>query len=156
MPESMRGGQCFHFDAEWKHDASKLLRALHSILSKSIRVESAKIVSDDFHADTPRVENATATATISADANPMEDRYLWDCRSVPLDMDAMQEAASRLIGTHDFTAFGASHGKDNDPNPVKTVRRLDLQKSGNSIRLVTEGVATSIEWFGVLPVVFTL
>ena len=132
-------GQCFHFDAEWRHDGGKLMRALHSILSKSIRIESARVVSDDFHARHSAKGKRYSYRYYLGRANPIEERYLWDCRSVPLDLDAMREAASLLVGRHDFTAFGASHGKDNDPDPVKTIHRLDLQQSGKSIRLVTEG-----------------
>jgi tRNA pseudouridine38-40 synthase len=51
----------------------------------------------------------------------------------------MQAAAARLVGTHDFSAYGASHGKDSDPNPVKTVHRLDLRKKGKHLILTTEG-----------------
>ena len=41
-------GQCFHFDAEWLHTADKLVRALHSILPKSIRINHIKQVNNDF------------------------------------------------------------------------------------------------------------
>ena len=43
-------GQCFHFDADWVHASEKLNRALHSILPTSIRINSVRRVSDDFHA----------------------------------------------------------------------------------------------------------
>jgi tRNA pseudouridine38-40 synthase len=51
----------------------------------------------------------------------------------------MRAAAQHLIGTHDFSAFGATHGKDSDPNPVKTVHRLDLIQKGRYLTLTTEG-----------------
>ena len=51
----------------------------------------------------------------------------------------MQDAAQRLMGTHDFSAYGATHGKDSDPNPVKTVHRLDLVQKGRHLTLTTEG-----------------
>ena len=51
----------------------------------------------------------------------------------------MCEAAARLTGEHDFSAYGAAHGKDSDPNPIKTVHRLDLLKRGKHIKMTTEG-----------------
>ena len=51
----------------------------------------------------------------------------------------MQVAAHRLLGTHDFSAYGATHRKENDPNPVKTVTRLQLNQRGKFIRLYAEG-----------------
>ena len=64
---------------------------------------------------------------------------MWACRDIPLDLEAMQSAAQRLIGTHDFTAYSASHSKDNDPNPVKTVHRLELSPRGKHLTLTVEG-----------------
>ena len=51
----------------------------------------------------------------------------------------MQVAADRLLGTYDFSAYSATHGKENDPNPVKTVSRLQLKQRGKFIRLDAEG-----------------
>ena len=34
--------QCFHFEANWPHPDKKLVRAMHSILDKDIRIESLK------------------------------------------------------------------------------------------------------------------
>ena len=72
-------------------------------------------------------------------ADPVDDRYVWACRDMPLDLKEMQVAADRLLGTHDFSAYSATHGKENDPNPVKTVSRLQLKQRGKFIRLDAEG-----------------
>jgi tRNA pseudouridine38-40 synthase len=69
----------------------------------------------------------------------MDARYLWACRDFPVNVPMMQAAADRLVGTYDFTAFSASHGKDADPNPVKSITRLDLKHRGRHIRLEAEG-----------------
>ncbi|WP_269524132.1 tRNA pseudouridine(38-40) synthase TruA [Coraliomargarita parva] len=132
-------GQCFHFDADWPHPPDKLLRALHSILPVTIRIESAAQVPDDFHARHSAVGKRYSYRYYLGRANPLEQRYLWACRDVPMRWEAMLDAAERLVGTHDFTAYGATHGKDNDPNPVKTIHRLDLSRKGRHITLVTEG-----------------
>ncbi len=132
-------GQCFHFDADWRHDGSKLIRGLHSILPTSIRIHSARPVSDAFHARHSAVGKRYIYRYYLGRADPLQERYLWACRSVPLDLAAMRQAATYLIGQHDFSAFGASHGKDNDPNPVKTIHRLELQQHGRHIKLTTEG-----------------
>jgi len=132
-------GQCFHFDGDWPHPCGKLIRALHSILPTSIRVNSIRGVTDRFHARHSAVGKRYSYHFYLGRPDPLQERYLWDCRSVPVDLSAMQAAADLLIGTHDFTAFGASHGKDNDPNPVKTIYRLELRQRGKHIRLTTEG-----------------
>lgn len=132
-------GQCFHFDAEWPHPSEKLIRALHSILPTSLRIGSARKVSDAFHARHSAQGKRYTYRYYLGRADPLEVRYLWACRAVPLDFAAMCESAALLTGTHDFTAFAANHGKDSDPNPVKTIHRLDLRQQGKYITLTTEG-----------------
>ena len=132
-------GQCFHFDAEWLHEPEKLIRALHSILPTSIRIKSVKPVSDDFHARFSVSGKRYLYNYYLGRADPVDDRYVWACRDLPLDLMEMQVAADRLLGTHDFSAYSATHGKENDPNPVKTVSRLQLKQRGKFIRLDAEG-----------------
>ena len=132
-------GQCFHFDAEWLHKPEKLVRALHSILPTSIRIKSVKSVSDDFHARFSVSGKRYLYNYYLGRADPVDDRYVWACRDLPLDLKEMQAAADRLLGTHDFSAYSATHGKENDPNPVKTVSRLQLKQRGKFIRLDAEG-----------------
>jgi tRNA pseudouridine38-40 synthase len=132
-------GQCFHFDANWAHEPEKLIRALHSILPTSIRIKSVKSVSDDFHARFSVSGKRYLYNYYLGRADPVDDRYLWACRDLPLELEVMQAAADRLLGTHDFSAYSATHGKENDPNPVKTVTRLQLRQRGKFIRLDAEG-----------------
>lgn len=132
-------GQCFHFDANWAHEPEKLIRALHSILPTSICIKSVKSVSDDFHARFSVSGKRYLYNYYLGRADPIDERYLWACRDLPLDLDVMQAAADRLLGTHDFSAYSATHGKENDPNPVKTITRLQLKQRGKFIRLDAEG-----------------
>jgi tRNA pseudouridine38-40 synthase len=132
-------GQCFHFDANWAHEPEKLVRALHSILPTSIRIKSVKSVSDDFHARFSVSGKRYLYNYYLGRADPSDERYLWACRDLPLDLKVMQAAADRLLGTHDFSAYSATHGKENDPNPVKTITRLQLRQRGKFIRLNAEG-----------------
>ena len=132
-------GQCFHFDAEWTHDSVKLVRALHSILPTSIRIDSIRKVSKDFHARFSVTGKRYVYRYYLGRAAPVEDRYVWACRDLPLNVPMMQTAADVLVGKHDFTAYSASHGKDCDPNPLKTVQTVELKQRGKHIRLEVEG-----------------
>ena len=64
-------------------------------------------------------------------------RYLYRIvtRRAPLvlDTDAMRRAASVLLGRHDFSSFRASLCQAR--SPVKTLDRLDVEASGEEIRL---------------------
>ena len=132
-------GQCFHFDADWSHAPDKLVRALHSTLPSVIRIHSVRQVSDRFHARFSAKGKRYLYRYYLGRANPLEDRYVWACRDLPVNIEAMQAAASALIGEHDFTAYSATHAKDNDPNPIKEVTRLALKQNGKHLRLEAEG-----------------
>ncbi len=133
-------GQCFHFDAQWNHSQEKLVRALHSLLPKSITISKIVEVDSSFHARFSVTGKRYIYRFHLGRANPMQERYLWDCRNIALNLSAMEEAANKLIGTHDFSAYSATHGKNsNDPNPIKTVSRLELKQNKNHISMTTEG-----------------
>ena len=132
-------GQCFHFDGDWAHDNQKLIRALHSILPTTIRINSVRSVNDSFHARFSVQGKRYLYHYYLGRADPVDDRYVWACRDLPLDIEAMRAAAEILTGTHDFTAYSASHGKENDPNPVKTILSIKLIERGKRLRLEVEG-----------------
>ena len=132
-------GQCFHFEANWPHPDKKLVRAMHSILDKDIRIESLQKVSDDFHARFSAVKKAYKYSIYLGRAHPFDKEFVWACRDNPLDLGRMITASKHLVGTHDFTAFGALHTKDNDPNPIKSVESIELKKRGSTITLSITG-----------------
>jgi len=132
-------GQCFHFDADWAHSPDKLIRALHAALPTAIRIHSVRQVSDKFHARYSSKAKRYLYRYYLGRANPLEDRYVWACRDLPINLEAMQAAAEALIGEHDFTAYSATHAKDNDPNPIKKVTRLALKQQGKHLRLEAQG-----------------
>ncbi len=49
----------------------------------------------------------------------------------PLDDVAMQAAAQRLVGRHDFTTFRSVHCQAE--SPVKTLDRLDVRREGDAV-----------------------
>jgi tRNA pseudouridine38-40 synthase len=51
----------------------------------------------------------------------------------PLDAEAMQAAAQRLTGKHDFTTFRSAHCQS--ASPVKTLDRLDVTRTGDRVTI---------------------
>jgi tRNA pseudouridine38-40 synthase len=51
----------------------------------------------------------------------------------PLDERAMQEAAQRLIGKHDFTTFRSTECQAK--SPLKTLDRLEVAREGEEVRI---------------------
>ena len=96
-------GQCFHFDAEWLHEPEKLVRASF-YFAHIDRIKSVKSVSDIFMPAFLCRASTTYNYYLGR-ADPDDDRYVWACRDLPLDLKEMQAAADRLLGTHDFSAL---------------------------------------------------
>lgn len=132
-------GQVFHFDADWKHGADKLLSALRIGIPKSLHVINLKKVKDDFHARYGVKGKRYVYYIYEGYALPTQTRYYWSIGENKLDIKAMQRAARLLIGKHDFSAFSAATRDENGGDPVKEIVRLDIVKKGKCVKIVTEG-----------------
>src|ERR1700754_4390267 len=95
--------------------AANLHRALNRALPASIRILSVEEVAPDFHArhSAKRKTYEYRILPSNHDAricSPMLAPYVWPCR-YELDLTILQQAATHILGTHDFTSFAA-----NDPD----------------------------------------
>ncbi|MFP4283079.1 MAG: tRNA pseudouridine(38-40) synthase TruA [Opitutales bacterium] len=132
-------GQVFHFDGEWRHGAEKLLKALRTGLPEAILVTAAEAVPDAFHARSSATGKRYLYRFFEGDAPPFEVRYCHSLGYRRVDHERMNEAARRLLGRHDFSAFGANRRDDSEENPVKDLRLLEVTREGPRLTLATEG-----------------
>ncbi len=86
-------------------DAGVLLRALNAHLPVTVRVLRAEPALPNFHARFDAISKHYRYRLWNGPAVPPFERlYVWHLLG-PLDLDAMNDAAKRLEGTHDFAAF---------------------------------------------------
>ena len=91
-----------------------------------VAVLAAERVSDDFNARTSAVKRHYLYRIVNRRADLALDlRRAWRVPR-PLDVDAMHEAAQRLVGKHDFTTFRSTECQAT--SPVKTLDRLDVER----------------------------
>jgi tRNA pseudouridine38-40 synthase len=98
--------------------AQNLHRALNRALPASIRVLSVEEVPKDFHARHSAKRKTYEYRILPSNpddhdtriCSPMLAPYVWPCRYA-LDLKILQQAATHILGTHDFTSFAA-----NDPD----------------------------------------
>jgi len=113
-------GQVVHFvlrRKEW--ETGILLRALNSLLPSRIQVLEIKKVPIEFHAQRSAVRKQYSYYFQQGPTSlPHLKPYSWWIKK-RLDIQAMQEAASALIGEHDFKPFQASGARVGS-----TVRRI--------------------------------
>lgn len=140
-------GQVAHFDLDYGdrpltgYDLAKALNA--HLRPHPVAILRADAVDDDFHARFAAV-NKLYTYRILNRAAPAAIDYgrVWQVRR-PLDHAAMADAATVLLGHHDFTSFRDSQCQAK--SPVKTLDRLEIDtrpydyEGGMEIRIHAEG-----------------
>ena len=112
---------------------------MHTKLPGSIQIRSIRKTSKHFHARFSVKRKRYQYKFLMSRPAPEIERYVWTRPDIPLDFDLMKQSAKYLTGTHDFTAYSARSSKDDDPNPVKTIYKLNMQQRGKQLTLITEG-----------------
>lgn len=120
--------QVVHFDTEVQREAFSWVRGTNSFLPSDIAVQWAQPVPDGFHSRASALARRYAYVLLESPVRPSLEsgRAGWVFR--PLDEAALQAAAQRLLGEHDFTSFRASACQAK--SPVKTMRRIEITRRG--------------------------
>lgn len=114
-------GQVVHFDLEKPRDPFRIREALNYHLRPDpIAVLEAEAVGDDFEARFSAIARHYEYRILNRRApSALEAGRVWHV-PVPLDAEAMHQAAQMILGRHDFTTFRAAECQANSP-----VRTLD-------------------------------
>lgn len=121
-------GQVVHFDTGASRPLSAWVRGVNARLPRSIAVQWAKEVPDEFHARYVARGRRYLYLLLNRPERPglAHHRVGWHHR--PLDLGAMNAAAQLLVGNHDFSSFRAAECQAK--SPVKELRVAIAQKSG--------------------------
>jgi len=100
-------GQVIAFEFDWTHSDSDLMAALNANLPGDIAIQQVSQISPAFH---PRYDACWRRYRYQLFChpvrNPLLERYAW--RIWPqVELHLINQAASHLIGEHDFGAFGS-------------------------------------------------
>jgi tRNA pseudouridine38-40 synthase len=124
-------GQVASFPLAAPIPAANLVRALNRALPAAIRVLTAERMPDDFHArHSARSKMYEYRIFRGEICPPWQARYVF-AMPAPLDIDAMQKAAARVCGEHDFTSFTATdpdREQEESGMAADNVRRLSLSE----------------------------
>lgn len=124
--------QVAHMDLHRDWEAFRVRDALNAQMRPhAVSIREAEIVADDFHARFSATERAYEYRILNRRAPPALGRGLQWWVLAPLDTDAMAEAATRLLGHHDFTSFRAVECQAK--SPMKTLDELSVQRQGELI-----------------------
>jgi tRNA pseudouridine38-40 synthase len=127
-------GQVAHVDIEKPFEAWKLAEALNAHLRPHpVAVLEAEVALPDFHARFDATRRSYRYMIVNRRAPlTMELGLAWRI-GARLDVLAMERAAERLIGRHDFTTFRDSQCQAK--SPVKTLDSVDIDWSGDTVAI---------------------
>jgi tRNA pseudouridine38-40 synthase len=131
-------GQVASFAIEAPIPEANLHRALNRTLPGSIRILSAEIVPPEFHARHSAVRKTYEYRIYRAEiCPPTLARYVY-ALNWPLDLEAISEAASHVIGEHDFTSFAATDPDattrdrpEAEPDYIRAIYESTWRKEGD-------------------------
>jgi len=131
--------QVVHFDTRAERDPRAWSLGTNSHLPRDVAVRWAQPVADDFHARFSAESRAYAYVISNRPTRPglWHGRVSWHYR--PLDVQRMNEAASSLLGEHDFSSFRAAGCQAK--HPVRRLLRLDLTRRHDYVVLTIEANA---------------
>jgi tRNA pseudouridine38-40 synthase len=121
--------QVAHFDVASERPITAWVRGVNTYLPDGIAVTWAKAMSEDFHARFAVEERGYRYVLLNHPVRPglMAGKVGWHHRL--LDAEAMQKAADRLLGRHDFSAFRAAECQAKSPE--KDLRLADIRRQGD-------------------------
>jgi tRNA pseudouridine38-40 synthase len=127
-------GQVAHIDLAkpWEPDTVRDAVTAH-LRPHPVVVLAAEQVSDRFDARFSATQRHYLYRIVNRRADLALDRgRAWRLPRT-LDHAAMDAAAQRLVGRHDFTTF--RHADCQAKSPVKTLDRLDVERAGDEVRI---------------------
>jgi tRNA pseudouridine38-40 synthase len=127
-------GQVAHFDLEKDFAPDKIRDGLNHFLRPApVVVLDAQVADGDFHARFSATGRHYLYRILNRRSPPALDTgHVWHL-TVPLDAEAMHQAAQTLVGQHDFTTFRAAECQA--LSPVKTLDRLDVAWRSEEIHI---------------------
>jgi len=131
--------QVAHFDTDREREAQAWIRGTNALLPRDIAVHWALPVSDSFHCRACATSRRYAYVLLESPIRPSIElgRVGWTFR--PLDEAAIRQAATHLIGEHDFSSFRASQCQA--LSPTKTMLAIDISRRGAYWRIEFEANA---------------
>ncbi|WP_396594438.1 tRNA pseudouridine(38-40) synthase TruA [Brevundimonas sp. R86498] len=130
-------GQVAHVDLEKDWPAATVMNALNAhLIREAVAVLDCQAVAGDWHARFSATGRRYLYRILNRPGRPALERgRVWHVRK-PLDAEAMQAGALRLIGHHDFTTFRdlACQSK----SPEKTLDVAAVRRLGEEVHLVFE------------------
>ncbi len=149
--------QVVHFDSPVERPLQAWVRGTNTLLPPEIAVQQAVEATPDFHARFSARRRAYQYLLLRAPhRHPLlAGRAGWVFQ--PLDVARVAEAATALLGEHDFSAFRSSQCQAR--SPVRRLEHLSVRESGNLLVLdlqadaflhhMVRNIVGALVWIGI-------
>ena len=122
--------QTIHFDLIKTYEDHKIISGLnHYLQNYNIAILSCQKATPDFHARFSSIGRSYKYKIINRRPRLALDKFRAWHVPLPLDIKLMQEAATYLIGEHDFTSF--RHSDCHALTPIKKIDKLEVIQINN-------------------------
>lgn len=129
--------QVANFQAKAYRKPQEILDYVAKYVSNDIAITELKGASERFHARyNCKFKMYSYTIDTGLFPNPFTARYAYHFNEA-LNIEEMKEAASHLVGTHDFQSFTSMKSKKKPT--VRTMTDIDIQVQGSSIIIYYRG-----------------
>ena len=122
------GNMVAHFDTTAVRGINNWLRGVNSLLPDDIALRWIQPMPNDFHARFGAIARRYRYITLTQRQRPALLHHQVTHIHAALDFAAMQQAASHIKGTHDFSSFRAAACQSNQP--VRCVSHAKLLRHG--------------------------
>ena len=127
-----------HFDLDKPIPPQNLVRAMNSRLPLDIRVMKASYAEPDFDARKSAKGKEYRYFLYNGDILPPHLAPYWAFQHKKLDLAAMQDAAARFVGEHDFVSFAANPHREISTT-VRNIFSFEVKRDGPRITFIVQG-----------------
>ncbi len=124
-------GQVANFHADTKMSEQEVLSYVNQYLPEDIAVISVKEVAERFHSRLNATGKTYCYLLIQSELPHVFERRFAHRIEARLDVEAMEQAAGYLLGTHDFAAFTST--KKSKKSTVRTIDEITFTKEYSSV-----------------------
>jgi len=145
-------GQVIDFRSASALDGGTMERGVNALLPEDIAVSELGPAAEGFHSRFSATSRTYEYRIRNAPVRDPLERYREQWLAATLDRKAMREAATRLVGRHDFAAFAAGVSGE------RSVKRAEWSEEGEVLRFEIEadaflrgmvrGIVGTLLWVG--------
>lgn len=134
-------GQVAQFDAATPIPIERLGKAINARMPADIEVRSVEVAPPDFDSIGGVTNKQYRYRIHTADHKPLWQRNaVYHYFNAPLDVDRMNAAAARLVGTHDVEGFSAAgHGREFTTRTIFDCRVLTDPTFPGEVHITIQG-----------------